>query len=81
MIVRVIILEDDERLGVKQGEIYSAQRYHYDPQEKVTLLAREPDGYDPECNQYVDSVAFWMQGEWTTVINNQFVAMDPQPSY
>ena len=74
--VRVKILETDERLGITAGEVYKATRYRYDPQEKVTLLAREPDGYDPSCNEYVDSVAFWMQGRWMVVRDSKFVPYD-----
>ena len=62
MIVR--IQKTDERLGVKAGEIYQAERYRYDPHEKVTLVARQPDGYNPECNQYVHEVDFWIDGAW-----------------
>ena len=54
--VRVEILETQERLGIRAGEIYEATPYWLDPQEKVTLLSRVPDGFDPECNQYIDQV-------------------------
>lgn len=53
--MRVRIKETDNRLGVKAGEIYKAKRYWLDP-DKITLLAREPDGYDPCCNQYKHEV-------------------------
>jgi len=72
--MKVKILETSERLGVKKGGIYKAQRYTYDPTEKVTLLSREPDGYDPGCNQYVNEVAFWIGGEWMVVENNTYVS-------
>lgn len=71
--MRVKVLKTDDRLGVTAGEVYQAKRYKYDPQEKVSLLSREPDGYDPECNQYIDNVAFWMQGQWMVVRDNQYV--------
>lgn len=71
--MRVKNLETDDRLGISAGEIYQAKRYKYDPQEKVSLLSREPDGYDPECNQYIHNVAFWMQGQWMVVRDNQYV--------
>ena len=74
--MKVKILETSERLGVKAGEIYQAERYQYDPQEKVSLLARESDGYDPGCNQYFSEVAFWIQGQWMVVQGNQYV---PEP--
>lgn len=53
--MRVKILKTDDRLGVKEGEIYEARRYWLDP-EKITLDARIPDGYDPCCNQYSKDV-------------------------
>ena len=65
--MRVKILETDERLGVTAGEIYEAKRYRYDPQEKYELISREPDGHDPECNQYIDGVATWIQNQWMIV--------------
>ncbi len=71
--MRVKILETDDRLGVKAGEIYEAKRYWLDPQEKVTLLGREGDGYDPGCNQYIHEVAFWIQDQWMIVQGTQFV--------
>jgi len=71
--MRIRILETDKRLGVKKGEIYKARRYHYDPQEKVTLLGREPDGYDPECNQYINEVAFWIDNQWMCVVDGQYI--------
>ncbi|WP_294833316.1 hypothetical protein [uncultured Gilliamella sp.] len=47
----VEIKKDDETLGIKKGEQYLAVRYPYDD-EKITLVSRVPDGFDPECNQY-----------------------------
>ena len=52
----VKIKQTDERLGVVEGEIYKAERYQWDPCEKVSLLARVPDGYDPCANQYFHQV-------------------------
>lgn len=62
MFASLVVKEDDERLGVQAGEQYLAIRYLYDP-EKVTLLSRIPDGYDPECNQYLSDVR-WLR--WAT---------------
>ena len=53
--MKVKILNDDPNTGVKKGEIYQAQRYPLD-ETKVMLLARIPDGYDPECNEYLYNV-------------------------
>ncbi|MBA7556406.1 hypothetical protein ES705_49114 [subsurface metagenome] len=51
----VQLLEDDPRFKLKKGEIFEAQVYQLDP-EKITLLKRLSDGFDPECNQYRESV-------------------------
>lgn len=56
----VRVLRSDERLGVMAGEEYEAIAYWLDPGEKVTLLRRIPDGHEPECNQYWDTVQ-WMR--------------------
>ena len=53
--MKVEILKTDERLGIKEGEVYKAVRYALDSS-KVSLLERIPDGYEPECNQYLDEV-------------------------
>lgn len=52
----VEILEDDKRTGVSKGERYKAIRYWLDPQDKVTLLERVPDGWNPNCNEYRHNV-------------------------
>ena len=54
--MEVRVIKTDERLGIKEGEIYEAKRYYLDPTEKVTLVRRVPDGYDPSCNQYFDEI-------------------------
>lgn len=54
--MRVKILKDCQSTGIKKGEIYEAKRYWLDPQCKVTLLRRIPDGHDPECNEYFYNV-------------------------
>lgn len=68
----VKILKTDERLGIVAGEVYNAERYRIDP-EKITLLSRVPDGYDPCCNQYADSVAHMLLGKWHIVVNGVYV--------
>lgn len=72
--MRVKILETDERLNVKAGEIYKAERYRLDPHDKVTLLEREPDGFCPGCNQYKHEVAFWLNDEWMVLDGNKYVS-------
>ena len=74
--MRVKLLEDDERFKLKAGDTFKAERYKYDPREKVTLLSRESDGFIPECNQYIHSVAFWMQGQWMAVRDNVYVPVE-----
>ena len=71
--MRVKILKTDDRIGIKCGEIYNAERYRLDPYEKVSLLSREPDGYCPDCNEYTHNVAFWIQGQWMVIENNTYV--------
>ena len=73
--MQVKILENDDRFGIKAGEVYEAKRYWLDPTEKVTLLGRVPDGWDPGCNQYTHSVAFLIQGRWMVVSDSgEFVS-------
>lgn len=55
MSMKVRIKETDSHIGVTAGEIYEATSYWLDP-DKVTLLRRIPDGWDPECNEYRDRV-------------------------
>ena len=71
--MKVKILETDDRLGIKKGEVYEAERYKYDPQEKVSLLSRVADGHNPMCNQYLSSVAFWMQNRWMVIEDGRYV--------
>lgn len=55
---RYQVLDDDERFGLKQGDIVIGFPYIYNPGHrnnpdgKVTVLWREGDGHRPECNQY-----------------------------
>jgi len=53
MIVR--IKKTDDFTSVKENELYEAIPYWIDPV-KVTLLKRIPDGYCPECNQYINDL-------------------------
>ena len=70
--MKVKMLKNDERFKIKKGDIFEAQRYHYDP-DKITLLKRESDGFDPECNQYKESLAYWIQGQWMILDGNKYV--------
>lgn len=55
MTIQVRILKTDDHIGVTEGEVYEATSYWLDP-DKVTLLARVPDGWNPECNEYRHNV-------------------------
>lgn len=51
-----VLRDDDPRFGLEAGDILRCIQYPYDA--KVTVLFREWDGYNPECNQYLNAVAF-----------------------
>nr|CAB0852743.1 hypothetical protein FRC0375_00641 [Corynebacterium diphtheriae] len=51
----VKLKKTNDWLGIRQGEIYFAPTYLYD-HGKVVLFRRYPDGYDPECTAYKESV-------------------------
>jgi len=70
--MKVKLLDDDERFGLKKGDIFQAKKYKYDP-DKMSLLERESDGFDPECNQYKEDLAYWIQGQWMVLDGNQYV--------
>ena len=70
--MKVKILKSDKRLGIEKGDIFNAEKYKYD-NEKVSLLSRESDGFDPECNEYVHNLAFWMQDQWMVLDGNRYV--------
>lgn len=57
-----VVCADQPQLGLRAGEQYLALPYWLDPG-KVTLLARLPDGHDPQCNQYTNEVR-WLR--WAT---------------
>lgn len=49
---RYELLADDERFGLSKGDILICEPYWLDPAEKLTVMWRESDGFDPMCNQY-----------------------------
>lgn len=51
-----LLLADDPRFGLEAGDILRCVTYPWDS--KVSVLFREWDGYNPECNQYLHDVAF-----------------------
>ena len=54
--MKVKILKDCKHTGIKKGEIYEAKRYWLDPNSKLELLSRIPDGKDPSCAEYLYNV-------------------------
>lgn len=54
--MKVQVFKTNERLGLTEGEIYEAERYWLDPNRKVVLQSRIPDGYNPECTAYFDDI-------------------------
>ena len=52
----VRLIDDDERFGLREGDELLVRKYPYDA--KVTVIKRISDGFEPECNQYYDSVEY-----------------------
>lgn len=48
---RYVLRGDDERFGLAAGDVLVCEPYWLDP-EKLTVLYRESDGFDPCCNVY-----------------------------
>ncbi len=42
----------DARFGLTAGDVLVCEPYWLDPGVKLTVLYREPDGFDPQCNMY-----------------------------
>lgn len=51
-----MIRADDSRFGLAAGDIVRTINYPWDA--KVSVLFRESDGFEPECNQYLNNVSF-----------------------
>lgn len=51
-----VLLKDDPTFGLVAGDILRCVDYPYDA--KVSVVFREWDGFDPECNQYNTDLAF-----------------------
>lgn len=47
--------EDDSRFKLSEGDLLLGVPYWLDP-DKVTILCRITDGFQPDCNQYRRSV-------------------------
>ena len=46
------LLADDPRFGMSEGDVLECEPYWLDPSEKLTVLRRLSDGFDPCCNVY-----------------------------
>lgn len=55
--MKVKVLKDDKHCGIKAGEVYKAKAY-IGNRDKVILLSRIPDGYDPGVTQYRKNLEF-----------------------
>lgn len=53
---RWVLLDDDPRMKLSRGDVLICIPYWLDGA-KVTVLYRESDGFDPNCNQYRHDVA------------------------
>ncbi len=54
---RYRLVGDDDRHGLKAGDILVCGRMHWAwAPEKVAVLYRESDGYEPGCSQYRENV-------------------------
>jgi hypothetical protein len=51
----VRLKKDDERFGLKAGDLLEVEPYWLDP-EKFTVVQRLSDGFDPQCNVYSHEV-------------------------
>lgn len=58
-LMRYRLVGDDERFGLKDGDILLCQEMNWAwADEKVAVVRRESDGYVPGCSQYRHSVEF-----------------------
>lgn len=59
---KVEIVNGDENIRTKKGQIYLAMRYWLDPNSKVSLITRltkkdhKPIGLPPQCNEYLHNI-------------------------
>lgn len=54
MIVRM--KDDDTRMGLKKGDVLEVTPYWLDPADKLTVVRRLSDDFDPSCNVYRSQV-------------------------
>ncbi len=48
---RYVLHDDDPRFALRAGDVLVCKPYRLDPVQ-LTVLYRESDGFDPECNVY-----------------------------
>lgn len=53
---RLLVLQDEPMFKLKAGDIVTAHPYAFDS--KWTVIAREDDGFDPQCNLYGNDVVW-----------------------
>jgi hypothetical protein len=54
---RYELLNDDPRFGLSKGDILICEPMHWAwAPEKVAVIRRETDGYEPGCSQYRQNV-------------------------
>lgn len=53
---RYTLKSDDDRFGLTAGDVLVCKPYWLDPGCKLTVLYRESDGFDPQCNVYASEV-------------------------
>jgi hypothetical protein len=54
--IRVEMLEDNPEFGLSAGDVLEVEAFAPDPREKVAVLRRVSDGYDPGCTLYRSEV-------------------------
>ncbi|MGN6128648.1 MAG: hypothetical protein ACTHON_18995 [Humibacter sp.] len=51
-----VLTNDDPRMGLMAGDVLLCVPYWLDPGEKLTVVARQSDGFEPACNVYRSEV-------------------------
>lgn len=57
------LLLDDPDFGMKAGDVLECRPYRWDP-DKLTVVQRVRDGYDPRCNVYRSQVRALQDADW-----------------
>lgn len=64
---RYRLIEDDPGFGMTAGDILVCVPYWLDPMDKLTVLHRERDGFNPGCNVYRHMVEMVHDGTVTAL--------------